>query len=97
MAIFLVKMPRKAILRIIKMMKMVKTKLIIVILKKKLLVYHGADKTTEILLKTSSNAKHVWNVYAGSKGPSISMGINSLRKGYFALYRRGIKSNTLPK
>ncbi len=59
--------------------------------KEKTIVYHGADKTTEILLKISSSAKHVWNVYAGSKGPSISMGINSLRKGYFALHRRGVK------
>ena len=42
-------------------------------------------------MKTSSSAKQVWNVYPGSNGPSISMGVNSLRKGYFALHKRGIK------
>jgi len=55
------------------------------------IVYYGEEKTTEILLQTSSRAKLAWNVYAGSKGPSISMGVNSLRKGYFSLHKRGVK------
>ncbi|HEY6535390.1 MAG TPA: hypothetical protein VIY08_06275, partial [Candidatus Nitrosocosmicus sp.] len=57
----------------------------------KTIVYYGEEKTTEILLQTSSRAKLAWNVYAGSKGPSISMGVNSLRKGYFSLHKRGVK------
>lgn len=36
--------------------------------KEKTIVYYGEGKTTEILLKTFSNAKQIWNVYANAKG-----------------------------
>jgi signal transduction histidine kinase len=59
--------------------------------KEKTIVYYGEGKTTEILLKTFSNAKEKWSVYANSKGPTISMGVNAIRKGYISLNKRGVK------
>jgi hypothetical protein len=51
--------------------------------KEKTIVYYGEGKTTEILLKTFSNAKKIWNVYANSKGPTVSMGVDAIRKDTF--------------
>ncbi len=63
------------------------------ILGEKTMVFYGEEKTTEILVKTFSNAKTMWNVYANSNGPTITMGVDAIRKGTIALNSRGCKNS----
>ncbi|MGN6346435.1 MAG: sensor histidine kinase, partial [Candidatus Nitrosocosmicus sp.] len=57
----------------------------------KTIIVHGEEKTTKLILKTIYNSKNRWDVYANSKGPTISMGVSSIRKGMEDAYERGIK------
>ncbi len=54
-------------------------------------VVYGEEKTTKLILKALYNSKNRWANYANSEGPTIAMGIESLRKGMRNAYERGVK------
>ncbi len=57
----------------------------------KTIVVYGEEKTIKLILKTLQNSKNRWDVYTNSKGPSISIGIVSIRKEMEKAYERGVK------
>jgi two-component system sensor histidine kinase VicK len=54
-------------------------------------VLYGEDNTVDRLLQTFSNTKSTWNVCANSIGPSISMGVEPIKRGMIDLKERGIR------
>ena len=57
----------------------------------KTIIVYGEDKTTKLILKALHNSKDKWDNYANSEGPTIAMGLESLRKGMRNAYERGVK------
>ena len=57
----------------------------------KTIVVYGEDETTIIILKVLNNSKERWDNYANSKGPTIAMGLERLRKGMENAFKRGVK------
>ena len=54
-------------------------------------VLYGEDNTVDRLLHAFSNTKSTWNVCANSTGPSVSMGVEPIKRGMIDLKERGIK------
>lgn len=54
-------------------------------------VFYGGDKMTEILLKAFASAKSRWDVCADKMGPTVSMGVDTIKKGTYDMFRRGVK------
>ena len=54
-------------------------------------VLYGEDNTVDRLLQAFSNTKSTWNVCANSIGPSISMGVEPIKRGMIDLKKRGIR------
>ena len=54
-------------------------------------VFYGGDNTTDRLLQAFSNTKSTWNVCANSIGPSVSIGVEPIKKGMIDLKERGIR------
>ncbi|MDQ4072894.1 MAG: ATP-binding protein [Thermoproteota archaeon] len=59
--------------------------------REKTTVIYGEEMTTRLILKTLNNAKNRWDNYANSKGPTIAIGVEQLRKGMRNAYDRGVK------
>ncbi|MGN6624492.1 MAG: histidine kinase dimerization/phospho-acceptor domain-containing protein, partial [Candidatus Nitrosocosmicus sp.] len=57
----------------------------------KTIVVYGEDETTIIILKVLNNSIKRWDNYANSKGPTIAMGLERLRKGMENAFKRGVK------
>ncbi len=53
-------------------------------------VIYGSEKTTKMILMVLDNTSIKWDNYTNSQGPSIGMGINSIRKGFHDAYKRGV-------
>ncbi|HKG40671.1 MAG TPA: HAMP domain-containing sensor histidine kinase [Nitrososphaeraceae archaeon] len=54
-------------------------------------VLYGEDKTTDTLLQAFSNAKSTWNICTNSTGPSVSMGVEPIKRGTVDLKERGVR------
>ena len=54
-------------------------------------VLYGEDNTVDRLLHAFSNTKSTWNVCANSTGPSVSMGVEPIKRGMIDLKERGIR------
>jgi two-component system, OmpR family, sensor histidine kinase VicK len=54
-------------------------------------VFYGGENTTARLLQAFSNTKNTWDVCANSKGPSVSMGVEPIKRGMIDLKERGIR------
>ncbi len=54
-------------------------------------VVYGEEKTTKLILKALYNSKTRWDNYTNSEGPTIAMGLDSLRKGMRNAYERDVK------
>jgi two-component system, OmpR family, sensor histidine kinase VicK len=53
-------------------------------------VIYGSEKTTKMILIVLDNTSIKWDNYTNSQGPSIGMGVNSIRKGFHDAYKRGV-------
>jgi two-component system, OmpR family, sensor histidine kinase VicK len=54
-------------------------------------VFYGGENTTARLLQAFSNTKSTWNVCANSTGPSVTMGVEPIKRGTVDLKERGIR------
>src|SRR6185503_1445366 len=54
-------------------------------------IVYGEEETTKTILHALNNSQERWDTYANSKGPTIAMGLEPLRKGIKNAYSRGIK------
>ena len=54
-------------------------------------IVYGQEETTKIILQALNNSQERWDNYANSKGPTIAMGLEPLRKGMKNAYSRGVK------
>jgi len=54
-------------------------------------VFYVGENTTARLLQAFSNTKNTWDVCANSKGPSVSMGVEPIKRGMIDLKERGIR------
>ena len=54
-------------------------------------IVYGEEETTKTILHALNNSQERWDNYANSKGPTIAMGLEPLRKGIKKAYSRGIK------
>jgi two-component system, OmpR family, sensor histidine kinase VicK len=54
-------------------------------------VFYGGENTTARLLQAFSNTKSTWNIYANSTGPSVTMGVEPIKRGTVDLKERGIR------
>jgi two-component system sensor histidine kinase VicK len=55
------------------------------------IIVYGEEETTKIILQALNNSQERWDNYANSKGPTIAMGLEKLRKGMKNAYSRGVK------
>lgn len=53
-------------------------------------VIYGSEKTTKMILIVLDNTSIKWDNYTNSQGPSIGMGVNSIRNGFHDAYKRGV-------
>ena len=54
-------------------------------------VFYGGENTTARLLQSFSNTKSTWNVCTNSTGPSVTMGVEPIKRGIVDLKERGIR------
>jgi two-component system, OmpR family, sensor histidine kinase VicK len=54
-------------------------------------VFYGGENTTARLLQAFSNTKSTWDVCANSTGPSVTMGVEPIKRGTVDLKERGIR------
>jgi hypothetical protein len=54
-------------------------------------IVYGEEQTTKIILKALNNSQERWDNYANSKGPTIAMGLEPLRKAMKNANSRGVR------